>query len=92
MNLLWGVSLDATEIISALNEALDEEINHLLHEGGRPLMAVDGVLIYHGETGFLYAFELEVETFLIDGAGTIRPSGDPGRSGDRARSGIDAGA
>ena len=67
MNLLWGVSLDATEIISALNEALDEEINHLLHEGGRPLMAVDGVLIYHGETGFLYAFELEVETFLIDG-------------------------
>ena len=30
-------------------------------------MAVDGVLIYRGEAGFLYAFELEVEAFLMDG-------------------------
>jgi len=64
---MWGVFLDATEIIAALNEALAEEINHLLHEGGHPLMAVDGVMIHRGEAGFLYAFELEIEAFLMDG-------------------------
>ncbi len=30
-------------------------------------MLLDGVLVYRCEKGFLYAFDLEVEAFLLDG-------------------------
>lgn len=59
--------MDAAGVIAAFNDALTEEIAYLLHEGGRPLMVTDGVLIYRGEEGFLYVFELEIDAFLLDG-------------------------
>jgi hypothetical protein len=59
--------LDFSSIIEAFKEALADEIAYLTHEGGRPLMALDGVLIHRGESGFLYVFELEIESFLLDG-------------------------
>jgi len=59
--------LQIDELIAAFQEALAEEIAFLQYEGGRPLAAVDGVLIHRGETGFLYAFEVEIEAFLLDG-------------------------
>lgn len=59
--------MEINELIAAFHTALDEEIAFLRNEGGRPLAAVDGVLIHRGEAGFLYAFEVEIETFLLDG-------------------------
>jgi len=59
--------MDAAQAITAFNEALEEEIAYLAHEGGRPVPVVDGVLIDRGENGFLYIFELELEAFLLDG-------------------------
>ena len=60
--------MDPAGIIDTFNIALDEEIAYLQNEGGRPLMAMDGVLTHRGELGFLYVFELEAEVFLLDGA------------------------
>lgn len=60
--------LTEQEIITAFNEALSDEIAHLMHEGGRPLTVLDGVLIYSGEGGFLYVVELESEVPLLEGA------------------------
>ena len=57
----------AAALIEAFNGALAEEIEYLRNEGGRPLVLLDGVLVYRGEKGFLYAFDLEVEAFLLDG-------------------------
>lgn len=54
-------------LIESFNGALAEEIAYLRHEGGRPLVVLDGVLVYRGQEGFLYAFDLEVEAFLLDG-------------------------
>lgn len=59
--------MPAAALIDSLNEALAEEIVFLRNEGGRPLALLDGVLVYQGREGFLYAFNLEVETFLLDG-------------------------
>ncbi|MDF9408345.1 AAA domain-containing protein [Pelotomaculum isophthalicicum JI] len=59
--------MHATALIDAFNEALAEEIAYLRNEGGRPLVVLDGVLVYRGQEGFLYAFELEVDAFLLDG-------------------------
>ncbi len=55
------------ELLAAFNAALADEIAYLLHEGGRPLQAVDGVLMHRSEAGFLYVFELEAEAFFPDG-------------------------
>lgn len=60
--------MDAGQLIAAFNAALADEIAFLFNEGGNPLPAIDGVLIYRAEAGFLYAFELEIEAFLLDGA------------------------
>lgn len=62
------MALDEREIITAFSDALSDEIAHLMHEGGRPLTMLDGVLIYSGEGGFLYVFELETEVPLLEGA------------------------
>ncbi len=59
--------MHADELIEAFNKALAEEIAYLRDEGGRPLVVLDGVLVYRGQEGFLYAFELEMDTFLLDG-------------------------
>jgi len=59
--------LNAASLIETFNAALTEEIAYLRDEGGRPLVVMDGVLVYRGEEGFLYAFDLEVEAFLLDG-------------------------
>ncbi|MDD4369286.1 MAG: AAA domain-containing protein [Oscillospiraceae bacterium] len=59
--------MHATALIEAFNGALAEELAYLRNEGGRPLVVLDGVLVYRGEEGFLYAFDLEVEAFLFDG-------------------------
>ncbi|MHB8986740.1 MAG: hypothetical protein ACYC38_12565 [Eubacteriales bacterium] len=59
--------MDTAEIIGAFNKALAEEIAYLQNEGGRPLVAMDGVLTHRGEGGFLYVFDLEAEAFLLDG-------------------------
>jgi hypothetical protein len=62
-----GDILHAAALIEAFNGVLAEEIAYLRNEGGRPLVVLDGVLVYRGEEGFLYAFDLEVEAFLFDG-------------------------
>ena len=59
--------LHAAVLIDSFNEALAEEIAFLRNEGGRPLTLLDGVLVYRGQEGFLYAFDLEVDAFLLDG-------------------------
>jgi len=60
--------LNAAGIINAFNMTLAEEISYLQNEGGRPLVALDGVLTHRGEEGlFLYVFDLEAEAFLLDG-------------------------
>ncbi|MFA5384174.1 MAG: AAA domain-containing protein [Eubacteriales bacterium] len=55
------------ELIDAFNGALAEEMAYLRNEGGRPLVVLDGVLVCREQEGFLYAFDLEVESFLPDG-------------------------
>ncbi len=55
-------------LIEAFNTALAEEIEYLRNEGGHPLVILNGVSVCRGREGYLYAFELEVETFLPDGA------------------------
>lgn len=59
--------MHAAALIDAFNGALAEEIAYLRNEGGRPLVVLDGVLVYRSQEGFLYAFDLEVDTFLLDG-------------------------
>ncbi|MEW6426063.1 MAG: AAA domain-containing protein [Bacillota bacterium] len=59
--------MEVNELITAFRAALAEEIAFLRQEGGRPLTAVDGVLIHRSDAGFLYAFEVEIEAFLLDG-------------------------
>ncbi|NLI12222.1 MAG: AAA family ATPase [Peptococcaceae bacterium] len=59
--------MHAEALIEAFNGALAEEIAYLRDEGGRPLVVLDGVLVYRGQEGFLYAFDLEVDAFLLDG-------------------------
>ncbi len=59
--------MHAAVLIDSFNEALAEEIAFLRNEGGRPLTLLDGVLVYRGQEGFLYAFDLEVDAFLLDG-------------------------
>lgn len=61
------MAVEINELIAAFRAALAEEIEFLRQEGGRSLAAVDGVLIHRGEAGFLYAFEVEIETFFPDG-------------------------
>ncbi len=59
--------MQAGTLIDSFNGALEEEITFLRHEGGRPLTLLAGVLVHRGREGFLYAFDLEVDAFLLDG-------------------------
>jgi len=45
--------LRAAALIEALNGALAEEIACLRNEGGRPLVVLNGVLVYQGQEGYL---------------------------------------
>ncbi|MHB1043143.1 MAG: DEAD/DEAH box helicase [Eubacteriales bacterium] len=56
------------DIISDFCSALDDEVAYLMNEGGRPVPAADGSLVYRGNEGYLYIFDLETDFYLADGA------------------------